>query len=158
MEGNSPHPTSEPAANNYATTQAKQFLTASTAGLTIGINPHHVDDYASIINLIQSLPANFDNGSQIRTVTLKEVIHELCNIRSDCSTGPDIIPANMIKIFADYLGSPLTDIINTYIKNSYFPSAWKLARICAIPRGNQIKSEKDLRPISILTVLSKVYE
>ena len=53
---------------------------ASTAERTIGINAHHVDDYASIINLIQCLPANFDNGFQIRTVTLKEVTHELCNI------------------------------------------------------------------------------
>ena len=35
---------------------------ASTAEHTIGINAHHVDDYASIINLIQSLPANFVNG------------------------------------------------------------------------------------------------
>ena len=116
---------------------------ASTAERTIGINAHHVDDYASIINLIQSLPANFDSGFQIRTVTLKKVIHELCNIRSDCSTGPDNIPANMIKMVADYLGSPLTDVINTCIKNLYFPSAWKLTRICAIPRGNQIKSKKD---------------
>ena len=131
---------------------------ASTAERTIGINTHHVDDYASIINLIQSLPANVDNGFQIRTVTLKEVIHELRNIRSDRSTGPDNIPANMIKMVADYLGSPLTDVINTCIKNLYFPSAWKLARICAIPKRNQIKSEKDLRPISILPVLSKVYE
>ncbi|RMX38367.1 hypothetical protein pdam_00005500, partial [Pocillopora damicornis] len=59
---------------------------------------------------------------------------------------------------ADYLGSPLTDVINTCIKNLYFSSAWKLARICAIPKGSQIKSEKDLRPISTLPVLSKVYE
>ena len=131
---------------------------AFTAERTIGINAHHVDDYASIINLIQSLPANVDNGFQIRTVTLKEVIHELRNIRSDHSTGPDNIPANMIKMVADYLGSPLTDVINTCIKNLHLPSAWKLARICAIPKGNQIKSEKDLRPISILPVLSKVYE
>ena len=130
----------------------------STAERTIGINAHHVDDYASIINLIQSLPANVDNGFQIRTVTLKEVVQELRNIRSNCSTGPDNIPANMIKMVADYLGSPLTDIINTCIQKLYFPSAWKLARICAIPKGNQIKSEKDLRPISILPVLSKVYE
>ena len=64
----------------------------------------------------------------------------------------------MIKMVADYLGSPLTDVINTCIKNLYFPSAWKLACICAIPKGNQIKSEKDLRLISILPVLSKVYE
>ena len=124
---------------------------ASTAERTIGINAHHVDDYASIINLIQSLPANFDNGFQIRTVTLKKVIHELLNIRSDCSTVPDNIPANMIKMVADYLGSPLTDVINTCIKNLYFPSAWKLTRICVIPRGNQIKSKKDLRPISLCT-------
>ena len=109
---------------------------ASTAERTIGINAHHVDDYASILNLIQSLPANVDNGFQIRTVTRKEVIHELRNIRSDCSTGPDNIPANMIKMVADYLGSPLTDVINTCIKNLYFPSAWKLARICANPKGN----------------------
>ena len=59
---------------------------------------------------------------------------------------------------ADYLGSPLTDVINTSIKNLYFPSPWKLARICAIPKGNKIKSEKDLRPIPILPVLSKVYQ
>ena len=131
---------------------------ASTAERTIGINADHVDDYASIIKFIQSLPANIENGFQIRTVTLKEVVHELRNIRSDCSTGPDNIPAKMIKMVADYLGSPLTDVINTCIKNLYFPSAWKLARICAIPKGNQIKSEKDFRPISILPVLSKVYE
>lgn len=34
----------------------------------------------------------------------KEIIHELHNIRSDSSTGPDNIPANMIKMVADYLG------------------------------------------------------
>ena len=68
------------------------------------------------------------------------------------------VSGNCCKMVADYLGSPLTDVINTCIKNLYFPSAWKLARICAIPKGNQIKSEKDLRPISILPVLSKVYE
>ena len=115
-------------------------LIASTAERTIGINAHHVDDYASIINLIQSLLANFDNGFQIRTVTLKEVIHELRNIQSDCSTGPDNIPANMIKMVADYLGSPLTVFINICIKNLYFPSALKLARICTILEGSQIKS------------------
>ena len=80
---------------------------ASTAERIISINAHHIDDCASIINLIQSLPANFDNWFPIRTVTRKEVVHELRNIRSDCSTGPDNIPANMIKIVADYLGSPL---------------------------------------------------
>ena len=59
---------------------------------------------------------------------------------------------------AEYLGSPLTDVINTCIADRHFPSVWKTARICAIPKGNHVSSEKDLRPISILPVLSKVYE
>ena len=33
--------------------------------------------------LIQLFPANFDERFQIRTITLKEAIHELHNIRSD---------------------------------------------------------------------------
>jgi hypothetical protein len=64
----------------------------------------------------------------------------------------------MIKIVAEYLGSPLTDIINTCIANWSFLSAWKIAHIYAIPKFKQITSENDLRPISILPVLSKVYE
>ncbi|CAH3046260.1 unnamed protein product, partial [Porites evermanni] len=63
---NSPYPTSEPTANNYLNN-----FCASTAERTIGISAHHVDYYASIINLIQSLPTNSDNRFQIRTVPLK---------------------------------------------------------------------------------------
>ena len=48
---------------------------------------------------------------------------------------------------------------STASRTADFQSACKLVRIGAIPRGNQIKSEKDLRPISILpAVISKVYE
>ena len=64
----------------------------------------------------------------------------------------------MIKMVAEYLGYPLTHVINTCIADRHFPSAWKTARICAIPKGNYVSSEKDLRPIWILPVLSKVYE
>ena len=39
-----------------------------------------------------------------------------------------------------------------------FPRQWKIARISPIPKVNDIKSKNDLRPISILPVLSKVFE
>ena len=39
-----------------------------------------------------------------------------------------------------------------------FPSAWKIARICPIPKTKEAKCNDDYRPISILPVLSKVYE
>ena len=48
---------------------------------------------------------------------------------------------------------------STASRTSDFQSACKLVRIGAVPKGNQIKSEKDLRPISMLpAVISKVYE
>ena len=79
---NLPYPITELAANSYATGQVKQFLCIH--GQTHRcINVHHVDEHASIINLIQSFPANGDEGFQIGTITLKEAIHELRNIRSD---------------------------------------------------------------------------
>jgi len=49
-------------------------------------------------------------------------------------------------------------VINTCINKQYFPTEWKIARICPIPKNTSVASEKDLRPISILPVLSKVYE
>ena len=39
-----------------------------------------------------------------------------------------------------------------------FPSVWKLARISPIPKVDDPKCNDDYRPISILPVLSKVYE
>ena len=82
----------------------------------------------------------------INPVTLGEVVNEIRCLRGDCSTGPDHIPAKIIKIVAKYLGSPLTDIINTCIADRCFLSAWKIARICAIPKVNQVTSENNLRP------------
>ena len=40
----------------------------------------------------------------------------------------------------------------------YFPRAWKLARISPIPKVYTPVTEDDLRPVSILPVLSKVFE
>ena len=68
---NSPYPTSDPTANIYATGQAKQLLCIH-GRMHLWLDAHHVDDYASIINLIQSLPANSDNRFQIGTVILKK--------------------------------------------------------------------------------------
>lgn len=79
-------------------------------------------------------------------------------LRNDCSCGPDSIPVKFLKMAAEQLTPSLTHILNNCIANLTFPSAWKTARISAIPKVKEIKSNSDLRPISILPVLSKVYE
>ena len=91
-------------------------------------------------------------------VSCGQVLLQLKKLRSDCSCGPDGIPVKFIKIVADHLASPLTHILNNFISRRMFPSAWKVARISAIPKCSAPKDTKDLRPISILPVLSKIYE
>ena len=59
---------------------------------------------------------------------------------------------------AEHLANPLTHIINNCIKRSYFPTKWKMARVSPIPKVVNPTSMNELRPISILPVLSKVFE
>ena len=54
--------------------------------------------------------------------------------------------------------SPVTHIINNCISKQLSLSPWKIARICAIPKVEKITSNNDLRPISILPTLSKIFE
>ena len=79
-------------------------------------------------------------------------------LRNDCSTGYDNIPAMFIKPVVEFLVSPLTFVINNYIATNNFPNTWKTARISPIPKITQPVELKDYRPVSILPVLSKVYE
>ena len=53
--------------------ESKFDFFASTAQRTIGMTTHHVDDYASIINLIESLPASVNDGFQIRAMFLESL-------------------------------------------------------------------------------------
>ena len=52
----------------------------------------------------------------------------------------------------------MVHIINTLIDQEIFPKQWKISRVCPIPKTDNPTSIKDYRPISVLSVLSKVYE
>ena len=49
-------------------------------------------------------------------------------------------------------------VLNSSINHELFPDNWRIARICPVPKIENPARTKDYRPISILPVLSKVYE
>ena len=59
---------------------------------------------------------------------------------------------------ADCLAVPLTSIINNCIAKAYFPKQWKIARVSPVPKIDIPVSNDQLRPISVLPFLSKVFE
>ena len=77
------------------------------------------------------------------------------SLRSDCSTGYDNIPAQFVRPVAEYLASPMTDIINNCIDTYTVPSEWKTSRICPISKIKNPQLISEYRPIRILPILSK---
>ena len=64
-------------------------------------------------------------------------------------------------IYQDSFRSPNLTTVTYHkqlIDKKFFPNSWKHARVCPILRVDQPASVKDFRPISVLPILSKVYE
>ena len=106
---------------------------AATAERTAGIVYDETDAPEHIMNLIASLPPDTPEAFDIEPVNLKAALHELRSLRTDSSTGADHILAKLIRMVAEDLAPPLTNIINLCVSQRHFPAAWKVARICPIP-------------------------
>ena len=92
-------------------------------------------------------------------ISEQDVCKELLNLKRGKAPGPDNIPSWILKDFAPELSSPITRIFNASIQESSVPKLWKEADVIPIPKVNIIKdAEKDLRPISLTTILSKTLE
>ena len=74
------------------------------------------------------------------------------------STGIDNLPAKILKLSADLIVPSLTYIFNLSLKCGEFVDEWKKARVTPIYKpGDKTKCE-NYRPISILPIVSKVFE
>ena len=128
---------------------------SSTSQRLLGSVPTSPD---ALRDLVNSLPVCMSNPFDIRPVAYSEVLNQLKTMRSDCSTGTDQIPVKYLKLAADYIASPLTNIINGFIAKNSFPVVWKIARVSPLPKVVSPTELDHYRPIAILPALSKVYE
>ena len=133
----------------------KHFSTTSKR-LT-GRNNANLHTLKYIINNMS--PSSVNKPSfKLRSVSYKETLQKVKRIRNGCSVGNDNMPISLVKLVAENVASPLTYIINECIRLSVFPVEWKCARISVIPKIGNPTTGNDYRPISILPVLSKVFE
>jgi hypothetical protein len=89
-----------------------------------------------------------------------QAYNELRKIRINKSPGPDMIPHKILKVFAYYELAPvITDIYNSSIIQGVFPMNLKRSIVVPIPKVPLPQSvEDDLRPISLMSQISKVME
>lgn len=94
---------------------------------------------------------------QFYTVSVSVIREYLFEIKS-LATGADQINLDMILLCIDRIVPFITNIVNSCLLENIFPDAWKISKILPLPKRQNIEDYNDIRPISILPVLSKVIE
>ena len=93
------------------------------------------------------------------TVEKNEVLGLLNSLDVHKSTGPDKLPAKILKLSALLIYEPLTKLFNKSLSTATFPNMWKTANITPIfkKKGSAL-NPVNYRPISLLSCLSKILE
>lgn len=87
-----------------------------------------------------------------------EVEKTIRNLKNKRACGWDELPVVLLKDNAYAISKPLCSIINQSFLTGQFPSQLKLAEVVPILKKGDPKNPDNYRPVSILPVLSKVFE
>jgi len=79
-------------------------------------------------------------------------------IPSSKATGVDGVSARILKIAAPAIAPSLAKLIDICIASGTFPTAWKQAKVTPIHKQKSKSDKNNYRPISVLPVLSKIFE
>ena len=125
---------------------------------------------AAMFNAYFALIFTFDDQSdQPKVSTSDPVITELTlseheveltlkSLDINKATGPDGIPAKLLKETASIIAPSLCKLFNKSLHLGAVPEEWKLANVVPVlKKGDKSKTE-NYRPISLLSIVSKVLE
>ena len=87
--------------------------------------------------------------------SVEEVEHLLASV--DTSKA-DLLSAKMLKATATSIAPAITSLFNLSLTQGQLPAEWKLACIMPIPKSEDKSNPANYRPISLLSILSKLLE
>ena len=100
----------------------------------------------------------FLNSYGLSLVTENKMLKYLNQLGVNKSTGLDGIPSRFVKDSASVITCPLTHIVNLSLIHGTVPDDLKSARVVPIFKKNDKTEVDNYRPVSVLCVISKVFE
>ena len=98
--------------------------------------------------------------SQLSEITLdvEEVVNSLLNLNVSKASGPDGIPARLLKECSHQIAPILCTLFNHSLRSGHIPSEWKSADVTPVHKKNSKEPAANYRPISLLPIISKTLE
>jgi predicted metallopeptidase len=107
---------------------------------------------------LHALETDILPASPIKTFTITEVrtaINRLCSTKAP---GYNLITGDILKQLPHFGILAITYVFNSILRTVYFPRHWKVSQIVTILKPGKPADVKTYRPISLLPILSKVFE
>lgn len=122
---------------------------------TVILDKSSVDPYIS--NKYDHSLDTLSSSFKFDSIHKHEVLKHFQTIKSNAS-GADKLSLKMLHIIFDLILDQITFIINHCLSLSTFPEVWKESIVIPLPKVSNPESLNDLRPISLLPILSKLFE
>lgn len=136
--------------NVFFTSIAKQLVDKLPENLKL-FDGKPVFDYYSSLGAVAG-------SFELSAVTQDNVMKLLKDLKCAKATGLDEMPARFLKDAAEHIAPYLTHVFNLSIKSGIVPSDFKLARVIPLFKKGSKFDEGNYRPVSILSIVSKVLE
>ena len=119
--------------------------------------------FSSVFTIEDNTQPHMANHSEIPdmspiSVHTDGVAKLLSDIKPYKSSGPDGIPAYLLKMAAFQLASPLTLVLQSSLSQQKLPSDWKIAHVVPVFKKGDRASPNNYRPISLTCLCSKILE
>ena len=98
------------------------------------------------------LPFNFVHTNQA------QVERALLDVNVGKSCGHDMLPPRLVKESAAVIAKPITNILNAFIEQGCYPSAWKMGQVTPLFKQEDEFNKANHRPVTVLPVLNNIYE
>ena len=96
---------------------------------------------------------------EFASLSLPTVEGYLRNLANCKTSGVDNFESYLFNIISEIIAAPIMYILNCSFATSTFPDQWKIAKLCPIPKDRKKTFDaENSRPISVLNILSKLYE